>query len=593
MRKKDRLLKFYIRSFLEAFTVSPFMTWIYYFVAVLEGLAYGLIAMVFENFFSSVSDFLGHTGTISAIVKSTIILISLLVFTRVSNAVFNICMVGIKEKMSGYYTEKVNLKVQKLKPILFEDSKTFDIINKAINGAEATFNSVDAIVFAICNFVPYYAVMFAYLFSLDRILSVAILLVFAPMLLSHFMKSKWYGKLEDSITPIRREYSYYSDYMRNKETRILGAFGFFKERTKAAVRILNKETWNNQKRIELFEAYMSTITLFGYGGILFLFTRSLLNGNISAAAFAAIFGSVDSMFSFLSMVLTQHLGIVSQNHGLVKNYYNFCNLKTHKKVRRELDVESGIKLDNVSFTYPNKDIKALDGINLEIKNGETVAFVGVNGSGKSTLVKVIAGLYHPTEGRVTVFGRDRVKEDVQQRFEGVSAVFQDFQQYKTTLRTNIQISDLDYIETDDELDELVKTAGVDLNSRSLTNGYDTVLSREFEGVDLSVGQWQRVAIARGLHRKSNLIFLDEPSASIDPIEESELYQQFMNMSKEHTTIIVTHRLGSAKFADKICVLDHGKIVEAGTHSKLMECNGVYKALYQTQAKWYVNECPLC
>lgn len=588
MMKREKLLTFYIKSFFEAFAVAPIMTGIYYFVAVLEGLAYGFIAKVLENFFSSVSDYLGKTGTFSAIITSTLLLMALLIFCRITNAVFNISMVGLKEKMSGFFTEKVNLKVQQLEPIMFENSKTFEDINKATQGAQATFDSVDAVVFAVCNFLPYYLVMFFYLFSLDSILSVVLLLVFAPMLLSHWLKSRWYGKLEDLVAPTRREYSFYSSYMSNKETRVLGAFEFFREKTKAVIGILNKEIWNNQKRVAIFEAFMSTITLLGYGGILFLFTRSLLKGNISAAAFAAIFGSIDSMFAFLSILLTRNISIVSQNLGLVKNYYRFCNLDIQQGTQVETDLDAGIKLKGVSFTYPNQDSKALENINLEIKNGETVAFVGENGSGKSTLVKLIAGVYHPTDGKLKIFGAERFKENVQQRFDGVSAVFQDFQQYKMTLKTNVQISDLDFLETDRELKALAETAGIDINSRSLTNGYETILSREFDGVDLSIGQWQRVAIARGLHRKSNLIFLDEPTASIDPIEESELFRQFMNMSKGHTTIIVTHRLGSVKFADKICVLDKGHIVEVGTHSDLMERNGVYKELYQTQAKWYIN-----
>ncbi|MEN8907300.1 MAG: ABC transporter ATP-binding protein, partial [Clostridiales bacterium] len=459
---------------------------------------------------------------------------------------------------------------------------------KATKGAQATYNSVDAIVFAICNFLPYYLVMFFYLFKLDGILSIALLFVFVPMIFSHWIKSKWYGKLEDSIAPIRREYTYYLDYMSNKETRVLGIFKFFRNKTKEVIKVLNREIWKNEKRTELFEAGMTMITLFGYGGILFLFTRSLLNGNISTAAFAAIFGSIDSMFIFLSIVLTRNISIVSQNFGLVKNYYNFCNLEIKKGCKEELDVESGIQLKNVSFLYPNKEIKALKNINLDIKNKETIAFVGENGSGKSTLAKIIAGLYQPTEGEVNIFGRNRANENVQQRYEGISAVFQDFQKYKMSLKTNIQISDLTYEETYQELDHLAKIVGIDMNNRSITNGYDTILSRDFDGVDLSIGQWQRLVIARGIHRKSKLIFLDEPTASIDPVEESELFKQFMNMSKDYTTIIITHRLGSAKIADRICVLDKGSIVEIGTHSNLMKKNGLYKKLYQTQAKWYVN-----
>ena len=331
---------------------------------------------------------------------------------------------------------------------------------------------------------------------------------------------------------------------------------------------------------------MNAITFVFYGSILILFTRSLLLGNISTAAFAAIFGSIDSMFLFFSIVLNRNISTVSNNFGLVRNYYRFCKLDVSHGIAKKMDIDAGIQLRDISFVYPNKEIKALDAINLDIQSGETIAFVGENGSGKSTLVKIIAGLYHPTEGTVTVFGRDCVQESMSNRYESVSAAFQNFQKYKMSLRTNIQISDFNYTEAEPELEELARVAGIDINNRSLTDGYETMLSRDFDGVDLSIGQWQRVAIARGLHRKSTLVFLDEPTASIDPIEECELFRQFINMSKGHTTIIVTHRLGSAKIADRICVLDQGRIVEVGNHDVLIEKNGIYATLYRSQAKWY-------
>ncbi|MEN8907366.1 MAG: hypothetical protein ABF289_15520, partial [Clostridiales bacterium] len=147
MKEKLKLLRFYLRSFFEVFKIAPFMTVIYYLIAILEGLAYGFTAIFLERFFSSVSNFSNKTGTLSAIIISTLLLLLLLVFSRITNAVFNISMIGLREKMNGYFTEKVNLKVQKLEPIMFENSKTFDDIKKASKGAQATYNSVDAIVF--------------------------------------------------------------------------------------------------------------------------------------------------------------------------------------------------------------------------------------------------------------------------------------------------------------------------------------------------------------------------------------------------------------------------------------------------------------
>ena len=156
-----------------------------------------------------------------------------------------------------------------------------------------------------------------------------------------------------------------------------------------------------------------------------------------------------------------------------------------------------------------------------------------------------------------------------------------------TLRENISISDTEAEYEDDFLEECCEKAGVESGSEIFPSGYETLLSREFGGVDLSGGQWQRIAIARGFFRTHQLIVLDEPTAAIDPIEETRIYDRFAQMAKEKTAIIVTHRLGSVKLADRVFVMKDGRLVEEGTHEELMRLNGEYARLYRTQEKWYV------
>jgi len=406
------------------------------------------------------------------------------------------------------------------------------------------------------------------------------------MKIRDYAKSRIYGKLEDAVAPLRREYGHYIDCMGEKETRVLGGIGYFKARLIETLKIFNKENWVSIKKSELFDASMSLITLCGYGAVLFLFIRSLVTGSISVASFAAIFASIDSMFRFMSLALNFSLSTVSQNLGLVRNYMRFCNMEERGGTRQPLQLESGIQLHGVSFIYPNTDKKAVNDISLDIQTGEIIAIVGENGSGKSTLVKLLTGLYTPTQGSVTVFGRDTSKESTASLYQGMSAVFQNFQKYKMTLKANMEISDLGNKRGDEFLTNLAAQAGIEITGRSLPDGFETVLSRDFNGVDLSLGQWQRVAIARGIYRDHRLIFLDEPTAAIDPIEESELFRQFVSLSKGKTAIIVTHRLGSAKIANRIVVMDKGHIAEIGSHEELMKRKSLYRDLYQKQAKWY-------
>ena len=171
----------------------------------------------------------------------------------------------------------------------------------------------------------------------------------------------------------------------------------------------------------------------------------------------------------------------------------------------------------------------------------------------------------------------------------MSGVFQKFQKYQMTLRENVMISNLDTEREDGTLLETLKKADVDIESQSYPHGLETMLSREFDGVDLSGGQWQRVSIARGINRDSKVIVLDEPTAAIDPIEETKIYKKFKEISDERTTVLVTHRLGSARIADRIVVMENGRVAEIGTHNELIHKKGTYYVLFMSQAQWYENQ----
>lgn len=277
---------------------------------------------------------------------------------------------------------------------------------------------------------------------------------------------------------------------------------------------------------------------------------------------------------------------INSNKRNVNNYYDKGN----------------IVLENVTFSYPLSSKNAIEGINLEIKKGETIAIVGENGSGKSTLVRLITGLYLPTNG--AIFHNNISTKDIPntELFCGISGIFQRYQRYQLTLKDNITISDMtkdikcEPIDSNEILYENISIenvkkaaiqGGIELNKEVFLNGYDTMLSREFDGVDLSGGQWQKVAIARRFYRYNNLIILDEPTAAIDPVEETKIYERFSKIVKGKTAIVVTHRLGSVKFADRIVVMDKGAIQGVGTHEDLLRTCPLYAKMWEAQAKYYV------
>jgi ATP-binding cassette, subfamily B, bacterial len=246
-----------------------------------------------------------------------------------------------------------------------------------------------------------------------------------------------------------------------------------------------------------------------------------------------------------------------------------------------------VRLENVSFTYPGRDRPTLNGLSLEVPAGQSLAIVGVNGAGKSTLIKLLCGFYEPDAGAITLNGAAPARSRSR-----IGVIFQDFVRYKLPLRENVGFGHLSLLGDDDALEAALNDAsGRELLAR-LPKRWETVLSREFtDGVDLSGGEWQRVALARALvavRGGAGLLILDEPTASLDVRAETELFERFLDLTRSVTTILVSHRLSSVRHADRIVVLDDGRIVEGGTHHELMGAAGRYAALFSLQGERFAT-----
>ncbi|HVW41026.1 MAG TPA: ABC transporter ATP-binding protein [Amycolatopsis sp.] len=242
----------------------------------------------------------------------------------------------------------------------------------------------------------------------------------------------------------------------------------------------------------------------------------------------------------------------------------------------------GVRLRDVSFRYPAQNRLAVDSVDLDIGRGEVVALVGENGSGKTTLAKIVAGLYDPDEGTRRWDGTDLPPADVR---ASVTVIFQDFVRYQMTLRDNITISAVD--RPAEEAFDAARRAGVLVTANRLPDGVDTMLGRDLdEGLDLSGGEWQRVALARALYRDTPLVVLDEPAAALDPRTEHALFSDVRAMLGGRSALLISHRFSSTRMADRIYVMDGGRVVECGTHDELMARAGQYAELYQLQSSAY-------
>lgn len=535
-----------------------------------------------------------ESDAVKKIIGMILVVIAVQLFAIISNTFSNYLTSSYLRQSEGYLKNKLIQKAQKLSPIEYEYAETLDSINKAdqgITNITYVYTNLNSILFF---YIPYFGFLGAYLYQLKPILLVSILLIFIPSLFSQFIRGSVFSKLEDNSAPLRRRFDYYQDAICGresfKETRSLGAFFVLREKMFDSLNQLKKILWKAELKTGSLEVLMRIVTLIGYGGILLMLVYFVFTGDVSVGIFAAIFASLQDVFHTMDEVICMHVSEITEGFATVRNFVHFLSLPEQSENKNSVcSKESGIVADNISFTYPSAKNSIIHNLSLKINPGEIVAIVGENGAGKSTLVKLLTGLYYPDNGSVSIGNVDTKNVSSSALFENISGVFQDYGRYKMSLKENIQISDIAAQHKESDVNDALKKADLNLDDRSFENGLNTLLSKEFGGIDLSGGQWQRVAIARGLYRIHNIIILDEPTSSIDPIEESAIYTKFREISQNKTAIIVTHRLGCAQIADKIIVLDKGQIIESGSHEELLKNHGKYTEMWDAQAQYYVQE----
>lgn len=589
-KKKYNVFQLFFKMVPSVFAAAPLVLTVDVILSIAHGVFWGVETFAQQKFFDAATAFAAGEIAIKRVIMFLCLLALANITCQILNGIANYIPTVVAEKVSGRLSIGIHQKIARLAPIDFEDTKKLDDINKAENGKNSAYWFVFLILSIFTFYVPYFAFMGWYLFHLKPILALTILLVFLPTAATQLIRTKVFTKLEDKSAPVRREYEYYESCMVSreyfKETRLLGGFTYFKNLFTDSLRLLQNLKFKATMKTNLIELGMRIVTVCGYFCILYMLFDALMKKEITVGAFAAVFNSIGMLYGIMEEVICRHIGEIAKNLGTIQNYLNLLEMPERGGEDRELHGKLDITLDHVSFFYPGAEKEAVKDATFTINNGETLAVVGENGSGKSTIIRLITGLYSPSKGSVTYGGIDTSTLSMKSLFSKTSAVFQKYQKYQMKLADNIGISDVAFPVKEESLDDVCTKSGLDKNDSSFSEGYNTMLSREFDGVDLSGGQWQRIAIARGFYRNHDLIILDEPTAAIDPYEETRIYNEFAEIARNKTAIIVTHRLGSVKLADRIIVMKDGAVAQIGTHEELIHTDGEYARLYKAQEQWY-------
>ncbi|MEG1547675.1 MAG: ABC transporter ATP-binding protein [Clostridia bacterium] len=437
----------------------------------------------------------------------------------------------------------------------------------------------------------------AIMLQLSWIFAVLLLATVALMLLIQAKFSKYQVSFFEGLLPVNRKYGYYVgacyDTKANKDYRLYGMSKMLGDR----VSMYNREiaSWF-EKYLHKEGLYMGlyqvvsvlqTALAYGYVGIRCI--GDYAGAKISIGSLSMYVNAAIS-FSASVMALGESVVTVSQVLAYLDPFMELITLPDEKDVGGTVLLKgaiSSIRFENVCFSYPNSDTLVLKNLSFEIMGGQKISIVGLNGAGKTTIVKLLCRLYRPVSGCIYVNGTDIFEYDYESYLAGISAVFQDYKLFNFSIEENVTCKGMD--EDEDTALSIIGKVGLLEKTETLPHGIKSLLGKAYdeEGIELSGGQMQKIAIARALYKNANLIILDEPTSALDPLAEAEIYDQFNSLVGEKTAIYISHRMSSSVFCDKILIIDAGRVADFDSHENLMKkTDSLYFRMFSAQAVNY-------
>ena len=491
--------------------------------------------------------------------------------------------------------QKVLAKVSSLDMAYFEDSEFKNTLEKVRDSYTwRPLNMMENLLFTFQGLVQL-LVASAILSRLAPILILVVLALAIPALVSRIRESQLSWGIWDTQTPFRKKYWYVSWLLQErdsiKEMKIFDLPSWFLSELKS----IQKKQYEENKA--LATKYLGFNSIFNFlegltfiGVMLYIvlgaLARKISVGDISyyTTAITNLQNGVGGLFRNIVRLFSESLYVTSMFEVLdAEPKIQFAKNPVKLKSKHPPLIE----FKDVTFAYPGTSRPVLKDFNLTIKPGEKVALVGENGAGKTTIVKLLARFYDVDSGEILIKGVNLKDLDLNDWYKSIGVLFQDFVKFEYPVKENIRFGK---IYEEENLSKIIKAAtlsGADPMIRKLEKKYEQMLGRTFEGgVELSAGQWQKIALARGFLRDAQVLILDEPTAAIDAKAEAEIFNRVEKLSRDKTVIIISHRFSTVRNADKIYVIDEGRIVESGNHKELIELNGQYSALFHLQARGY-------
>lgn len=579
------------------FTVAP----LYFLLIILFKTLWALIPsariFILSDFIDTANRIFHHQEKLSAIYPALLLYAATVAYNYLSGTFSNFVDTKMEMTLTLTFKELVLAKRASLEYRYIEDDKTWDLINRAASDPQFKIlngmGGVLDLVFMLVRAGSIVAVLAAYVWWA----AIPCVLTAIPMYIISVKRGKEdYEENKEAQKHNRRSWIYGALLVSrdNVEERSMFSysahvdenwFGLFEK----ARKIRRKLQVNYYLKMRI----SSILTLISYILVVGLLLIPLSKGTLTIGVFISLTSSFTTIVNMASWQLSGLIYSFTNIKEYLKDLSEFSMLEEtpgalDKPSRNTMKIEK-IEFKNVTFSYPGIDQLILKNLNMTLYGDKHYAFVGRNGAGKTTITKLLTGLYNNYTGDILINGRN-LREYTQAEIKSLfSVVYQDFAKYEVSLRESIGLGNVNGCD-DSVIEKAVETVGLGDEVKRFKDGLDTPLGKtRTDGTDVSGGQWQRIALARTLVSPCPVRILDEPTAALDPISERNVYELFGRVSKGRMTIFITHRLGAARLADEILVLDNGCIIEQGSHDALMEKGGLYAQMFEAQRSWYAEE----
>lgn len=604
-----------VPKFLAKLIGGFFARYAYIFKLVWETSPLILFAMAFSSIFNGVMPILG--AYISKELLDNIVLafngldskipfwISMqflyLLIQGIVSTVYNAIIKILSEKVVNHIKVKIITKSKEMDLAQFDLPEFYEKFENA--SREASFRPVQILssTFTLLSTIITVISFITALVVLNPIAPFIIILFSLPAAIIRFVYSRKNFHYMRRHSKDRRLMDYYSNVLTNKdlakEIRIFNLSETFTEKFQSTFNTYYKGLKRLTIRENIWHIFTTIVTA-AVNAVMFLYIAMKVSsadaGGLTVGDFSFFSGSLNSIIACVA-TLVSTTATIYEGTLFIDNMIAFNNVTPKivpiidEPLHVQKHISHTIEFKNVYFSYPGTNKYVLKNISFKLNGGDTAVLVGLNGAGKTTLVKLLTRLYDPTEGIILLDGRDIREYDISELYSLYGIIFQDFGKYAVKANENIFFGDVSKGHNVDDVIVAAKQSGADRFIENLPRKYDTYLSKFFEedGMELSIGQWQKLAVARAFYSDSDILILDEPTASLDAIAEQQIFNQFDSLRKDKTTIFVSHRLSSATRANIIIVLEEGEIIEIGNHNELMNLGGKYHELFSAQAERYI------